>query len=171
MHSPDDADSLTCLRRGSPSSIFNLITLTRSTRLTLTRSFALTGLCEPLGGKNIWNSLKAVDAQRRIVMAVATFDSSAFFHDLAFGANADASGLVALLGAIEALAKVDLAQLKRQIIFAIFTAESWGYIGSRSFVKDISNFLCYSGMSRYPRAMRMHAGIPRITDSLSLSLT
>ena len=33
-------------------------------------------------------------------------DSSSFFHQLSFGANNDAAGIVALLGALEALGKL-----------------------------------------------------------------
>jgi Zn-dependent M28 family amino/carboxypeptidase len=118
-----------------------------------------------VGGKNIWNTLKSFEVQKKIVMAIASFDSSSFFHDLAFGANADASGVAALLGALQALSKVDQASLQKQIVFALFTGESWGYIGSRAFVRDITDFTCYHGTM----ALRRHVLCCCLADAGAIS--
>lgn len=35
-----------------------------------------------------------------------------------------------------------MTKLPKQIVFALFNGESFGYVGSRKFVHDISNFTC-----------------------------
>lgn len=79
-------------------------------------------------------------------MAIAALDSNAFFHDLATGADADMSGVVSLVLAANALSSLyrDGAPnlLERQILFAFFVGESFGYIGSERFVYDITQFEC-----------------------------
>lgn len=113
MHPQPSTDPATCLRRRT---------------------------CAPLGGKSVIAALETIVPERPILLASATTDASAFFHDLAFGASAYQSGTVALMAAAEALARVGAGagQLEKQILFAFFTGEAWGYLGSKRFVTDIA---------------------------------
>ena len=76
MYSRNDKDVATCIRRRN---------------------------CAPLGGRNIWSSFNPIlaSSSQPIIMAAAAYDSNAFFHDLAIGSNADTSGAIALMGAIQ----------------------------------------------------------------------
>lgn len=107
------------------------------------------GLCVPIGNFNVWASLggpRAQNLSKPIVLATATLDANALFHTLARGADAHASGLVALLVAADAVAKLgwtELSKLDKQIVVTFFNAETFDLIGSRSFVKDTSgSFKC-----------------------------
>lgn len=53
--------------------------------------------------------------QRPVVMAVAPLDSSALFHDLAFGADSAVSAFVAVLAAADALSRTDAFTLPNQV--------------------------------------------------------
>ncbi|KAK7285267.1 hypothetical protein RJT34_20032 [Clitoria ternatea] len=47
-------------------------------------------------------------------------------------------GLIALLAAVDALSHLDgLADLDKQLVFAVFTGEAWGYLGSRRFLEEL----------------------------------
>ncbi|URE35759.1 Nicastrin [Musa troglodytarum] len=47
-------------------------------------------------------------------------------------------GLIALLAAVDALSRVDdLNELKKQLVFVVFTGEAWGYLGSRKFLQEL----------------------------------
>jgi nicastrin len=47
-------------------------------------------------------------------------------------------GLVALLGAVDALSRVDgISNLKKQLVFLVLTGETWGYLGSRRFLHEL----------------------------------
>lgn len=100
--------------------------------------------CLPLGGYSTWSVLgRQLNESTPFVFAVAGADSSSFFHDFVAGADADVSGVVSLLAAASALSKVaDVTSLPKQIAFALFEGESWGYLGSRRFVHDIAWFQC-----------------------------
>ena len=72
------------------------------------------------------------------------------FHGLAFGADATASSLAALLGAAEALSRFPAAAaLPLQIVFAAFEGESYGRLGSRRFLAELggANFSCQLNVS------------------------
>eukprot|EP00752_Nemacystus_decipiens_P017814 g15971.t2 len=99
--------------------------------------------CKPLGGQSSWASVgDAGEGGRQTVFAVAGMDSTAMFHDRAPGANSAVSGLVALLCAAESLGAtgrsggVDFSALPRQIVFAAFQGEAFGFTGSRRFLQD-----------------------------------
>ncbi|KAF7080292.1 hypothetical protein CFC21_084395, partial [Triticum aestivum] len=47
-------------------------------------------------------------------------------------------GLIALLTAVDALSHLhDLGKLKKQLVFAAFDGEAWGYLGSRKFLQEL----------------------------------
>ena len=116
--------------------------------------------CLPLGGQSVGGSLGALVAapppteprtpalaQRPIVMAVCPLDSSAMFHDLAYGADAAASSIVALLAAADALSRTDVATQTYQVMFALFQGEQWGRIGSRRWLTEVETFACTANVS------------------------
>jgi len=111
------------------------------------------GDCAPLGGRNIWGSLNDIvtSSSKRLIIAAASYDSNAFFHDLALGSDADISGAIALMGAAQALTVVDRASWVKEPLFVLFTGEAYGFIGSKSFVKDITNFTCEDPNGSYCR--------------------
>lgn len=101
--------------------------------------------CLPVGGQSVWSSLgdiRTTTPQKPVVLIGAPLDTTALFHEQAFGANAAVSGLVALLAAADALAKTDAATLPLQLVFGAFEAESFGRVGSRRFASELSNFTC-----------------------------
>lgn len=64
------------------------------------------GHCQPLGGKSTWASFGSVDSSKQTIFAMTQLDSNSFFHDLAIGADAHVSGVVAIIAAAQALSKV-----------------------------------------------------------------
>jgi len=104
------------------------------------------GQCLPIGGQSVWATFGgSINSSKEIVLFIAPMDSNAFFHDLAIGADADMSGVLAILTALEAVSSVyPPSGFERQLVVAFFDAESWGYIGSKRFVDDIMNFQCQS---------------------------
>lgn len=79
---------------------------------------------------------------RQKVMVSLGIDSTAFFHDLAFGANDAVASIAAVLAAIEALGKSGLDTLTKQPMFLFANGEEWGYSGSRRFMEDVNSFQC-----------------------------
>ncbi|KAL0725857.1 hypothetical protein Bca4012_040456 [Brassica carinata] len=101
------------------------------------------GTCLPLGGYSVWSSLPPIDVsssnnRKPIVLTVTSMDSASFFRDRSFGADSPISGLVALLGAVDALSRVEgFSNLKKQLVFLVLTGETWGYLGSRRFLHEL----------------------------------
>ncbi|KAL6912167.1 hypothetical protein ACP4OV_000972 [Aristida adscensionis] len=99
--------------------------------------------CLPLGGHSVWASLPpfrnaSMNHQKPIIMAIASQDSASFFRDRSLGADSPISGLIALLTAVDALSHLhDLSNLQKQLVFAVFNGEAWGYLGSRKFLQEL----------------------------------
>ncbi|KAK7305671.1 hypothetical protein VNO77_43580 [Canavalia gladiata] len=99
--------------------------------------------CLPLGGYSVWSSLPPINVSslqqsKPIILTVASMDSASFFRDKSLGADSPISGLIALLGAVDALSHLDdLGDLSKQLVFAVFTGEAWGYLGSRRFSVEL----------------------------------
>lgn len=99
--------------------------------------------CLPLGGYSVWSSLPPINATsgkppKSILLVMASMDSGSFFRDISFGADSSLSGLIALLAAVDALSHVsNLNELKKQLVFGVFTGEVWGYLGSRRFLLEL----------------------------------
>jgi len=107
------------------------------------------GQCQAVGGKSVWGTFEPqVNKSKELIMVIAAMDSTAFFRDVSIGADAGASGSIALLLVMDALSRYTnitnqtLSELDRQILFGFFEGESWGYMGSKRFVHDIVNFKC-----------------------------
>lgn len=98
----------------------------------------------PLGGQSVWGTCGERDA-RPVVMATAGMDAANLFQDASYGANEAAGSIVTLLAAADALSRVHdvLSSAPKQVAFALFQAENYGFVGSRRFVADIGgDFAC-----------------------------
>ncbi|KAF0694270.1 Aste57867_14840 [Aphanomyces stellatus] len=93
--------------------------------------------CLPVGGQSAWGVKGDLSSEKPMVVAMAPMDTNAFSHVYAPGGNAGASGLVALLAAADALKSVPSMSLKKNILFAAFQGESYGFVGSRRFLSDL----------------------------------
>jgi nicastrin len=132
--------------------------------------------CLPLAGNSVWAvaGSPAGDAGRRrrledqqqqanngngngngngrpIVMMATSIDSTSMFHDASPGANSAATNILALLMAAKlvgtSLPDTTLDGLSNRIMFGFFQAESYGFVGSRSFLRDVAypGFQCDEG--------------------------
>lgn len=81
------------------------------------------------------------------MLLIATQDSNSFFHDFSPGADANIADVAAVVAIVQAIASIEKSKFRKQFFFSLFTAESWGFTGSRAFAKDISQFNCTSGSS------------------------
>jgi nicastrin len=112
--------------------------------------------CLPLGGTSVWAAAgsPSVSADSPVLLVAAGMDSTGFFHDLSPGANTAASNILTLLLAAKLIGTyvtdADLDALPNRIVFALFQGESYGFVGSRSFLRDLAfpGFVCYSDLVR-----------------------
>ncbi|XP_052193080.1 nicastrin isoform X2 [Diospyros lotus] len=122
---------------------FDLVMQTTKAR-TLDSESCLKGeTCLPLGGYSVWSALPPIqdlssESSKRIILATASMDSASFFRDKSLGADSPISGLISLLAAVDALSHAEGSHsLDKQLVFAIFTGEAWGYLGSRRFLLEL----------------------------------
>ena len=86
------------------------------------------------------------DATRKKVWAVARLDALSLNDGHAIGANAAASGMIALLAAAATFNhSTEASGYKRQIGFALFDGESFAHTGSKRFVHDVKRWNCRGG--------------------------
>ena len=110
--------------------------------------------CLPLGGTSVWalagTPPENGNNQRPVVLLSAAMDATSLFHDITPGANTAASNILTVLMAarlIGANVKDEvLDALPNAIALALFQGETFGYIGSRSFIRDVAypGFQCES---------------------------
>ncbi|KAE8713861.1 Nicastrin [Hibiscus syriacus] len=99
--------------------------------------------CLPLGGYSVWSAVPPINnssskQSKPIILTVASMDAASFFRDKSLGADSPISGVISLLAAVDALSHVDgLDDLKKQLVFLVFTGEAWGYLGSRRFLLEL----------------------------------
>ncbi|KAJ8551714.1 hypothetical protein K7X08_021729 [Anisodus acutangulus] len=99
--------------------------------------------CLPLGGYSVWSALPPIIVSsskkaKPMILTVASMDAASFFRDKSVGADSPISGLISLLAVVDALSRVDgLGDLDKQLVFAVFTGEAWGYLGSRRFLLEL----------------------------------
>ncbi|XP_049379425.1 nicastrin [Solanum stenotomum] len=99
--------------------------------------------CLPLGGYSVWSALPPIIASsskkaKPMILTVASMDAASLFRDASIGADSPISGLISLLAVVDALSRVDgLGDLDKQLVFAVFTGEAWGYLGSRRFLLEL----------------------------------
>ena len=121
------------------------------------------------GGDDNNDDVNGKNNSRPTVLVATSIDSTSMFHDLSPGANSAASNILALLMAahlVGSSVKDDaLDGLYGRITFAFFQGESYGYLGSRCFLKDLSGgFSCDDGDEGVPsvwkRGERHGEGVP-----------
>jgi len=101
--------------------------------------------CQPVGGQSVWSSVEEIKEDKDTILVIASMDTISFFQDYALGADSDISGTVALMGAYQYLRLTrasDLQKYSKNVIFAWFDGETFGYVGSSRFARDISSFSC-----------------------------
>lgn len=122
---------------------FDLVMETTKAETRDSKSCLKEETCLPLGGYSVWSSLppinnSSLELSKPVILTVAAMDSASFFRDKSLGADSPISGLISLLAAVDALSHVDgLDLLNKQLVFLIFTGESWGYLGSRRFLLEL----------------------------------
>lgn len=105
--------------------------------------------CLPLGGTSVYATAgtpytrgDSNEEKKPIVIVGTNMDATAMFHDLSFGANSAAGNILAVLMAAklfgESVTDDILDGLQNKIMFAFFQGENYGYIGSRSFLRDVA---------------------------------
>lgn len=113
--------------------------------------------CLPLGGTSVWgfagspptsSSGNNQNNEKPTVIIGTSTDSTSMFHDLAPGANEGASNILTLLMAAKligsSVSDETLDALPNRIVFGFFEGEAYGYLGSRSFLRDVMEFSCDS---------------------------
>ncbi|OVA13851.1 Nicastrin [Macleaya cordata] len=122
---------------------FDLVMQTTKTGTHDSESCLKQRSCLPLGGYSVMSSLPPINLSssqrpKPILVAVASMDSVSFFRDQSPGADSPLSGMVSLLAAVDALSQIDgINELNKQLLFLVFTGESWGYLGSRRFLSEL----------------------------------
>ncbi|XP_046423774.1 nicastrin isoform X2 [Neodiprion pinetum] len=116
-------DSETCIRRSIPRLNFNPPLY-----------------CDPLGDRNIYWPLAALDNQTEsVILVTARLDASTLFDTLAPGANSAITGLVTLIATAHYLHNMNPTVGKTNVVFSLFNGEAFDYIGSSRFVFDLKN--------------------------------
>ena len=109
----------------------------------LRRSMNAQGFCDPIQGTNLLGAPQNLTHNLPLVLAVVQLDSDALVREEAYGATSPTASVVALLGAIQALKEQPgRTRAARDVAFAMFDAESWGYTGSRKWVADVRCVCC-----------------------------
>jgi nicastrin len=108
--------------------------------------------CLPLGGTSVWATAGSPPNPnknknpRPVIVLSGSIDSTSMFHDLSPGANTAASNILTLLMAAKLLGSYVsdyvFDSLASRIVIAFFQGETYGFLGSRSFLKDLMGFQC-----------------------------
>jgi nicastrin len=113
--------------------------------------------CLPLGGLSVWAHVGSPpDGQnpKPIIFLTAGMDATNLYHDLSYGSNTAASNIIAMIMAAKllgnALTDVQYDALPNRIVLALFQGETYGFIGSRRFLRDMAypGFKCNSEVVR-----------------------
>jgi nicastrin len=101
-------------------------------------------------GQNLFSpylrtSFNETIANRSVIILASRMDSFSFFNNLSPAADSVYSGVITLLAVAHTLASfrseiIELQKsltVKRNILFSLFDAESFGYIGSSSALNDM----------------------------------
>ncbi|CAB4394959.1 unnamed protein product [Rhizophagus irregularis] len=98
--------------------------------------------CNPVGGYSVY-STPSIDMNENdgkpIIIVSAAMDSKSLFQDITFGLNNGISGSIALIAIADALSRspTPVKNFQKHILFTSFAGESWGFLGSQRFVKNI----------------------------------
>lgn len=111
---PDEMNSVTCLSKGA---------------------------CVPMGGQSVW-SLAGKRDTRPVILLATALDSVSNVYDAGEDELNAGVRLSVLLGIVKALETVQLQSGSKQLMIAFFEGESWGRVGSRFFLADLTDFKC-----------------------------
>jgi nicastrin len=109
--------------------------------------------CLPLGGSSVFAALPPLrhnaSPDEKVILVVAQADAPpGLFHELAVGANAPLSGLVAVLAAARSLGRQikrsSELSVRKQIVFAALRGESFGFMASRRLLWESYDFMSSS---------------------------
>ena len=82
------------------------------------------------------------DERKGVILLATNLDAFTMFQDVAPGSNSAASNIIALISAAKLIGSnindETIDSWERRIVFAFFHGENFGYLGSRSFLKDMS---------------------------------
>jgi len=102
------------------------------------------GTCDPIGGRNVVVNLLSAPTlirPQRVLVCVKA-DAVAYFHDMSYGGEANAAGLVTQFAIMDALSKARddglFASSSTDVMFAFFQGESFDYVGSQRMAYDLS---------------------------------
>ncbi|KAJ0390674.1 hypothetical protein P43SY_011969 [Pythium insidiosum] len=93
--------------------------------------------CDPIGGQSAWGA-RGDRSSNETIVVMAGMDAYALSQVLVPGANEAASGVVAMLAAVKALQVIPDSSFTKQIVFAAFQGEKFGFVGSRRFLSDVA---------------------------------
>lgn len=102
--------------------------------------------CLPLGGTSVWASTET-NSQNPVFLVAGGMDSTSFFHEATPGANTAATNIITILMAAKLVGNIeDKSAFQANIVFALFQAETYGFAGSRRFLRDVAypGFQCQS---------------------------
>ena len=104
------------------------------------------GTCDPIGGRNVVANLLSTPSLNRLqrVLVCVKADAAAYFHDMSYGGEANAAGMVTQFAIIDALSKARDDGLFESasgtdVMFAFFQGESFDYVGSQRMAYDLEN--------------------------------
>jgi len=109
--------------------------------------------CWPLGGTSVWATAGSPPPKsnnpRPVLLVAAAMDSTSLFPDVSPGAHTAASNILAVLMAAKLIGTYvsdeELDALPKGILFGLFPGESYGFLGSRGFLRDLAypGFQCH----------------------------
>jgi len=95
--------------------------------------------CAPMGSINVFGTLSPPAEDGPVVMLAARADGGTMFDALAPAADSAVVGMVALLAVAKTLAQLPpVEKPKMNVMYMLFSGESFDYIGSDRFVYDMS---------------------------------
>lgn len=113
--------------------------------------------CLPIGGNSVWalagkRNQNSSNNQKVILIAAGMDATSLFTETAAPGANSAASHILTVLLAAKLIGDYTMDVVDKwnmRIAFALFAGESYGFVGSRSFLRDtVSGFRCDGNLVR-----------------------
>ncbi|KAJ3332505.1 hypothetical protein HDU76_014006 [Blyttiomyces sp. JEL0837] len=104
------------------------------------------GACNIVGGKSIWSTFSPLMTRtdgKNIIIVTANIDSNSMFKGSTWGTETATTGFVTLLSVANALSQVlnsnnPNTTVPKHLVFMGFTAETFGFSGSKRFVNDLT---------------------------------
>lgn len=121
------------------------------------------GTCDPIGGRNVITNLLSTPtlARPQRVLVCVKADAVAYFHDMSYGGEANAAGMVTQFAVMDVLTKArdnglfDFSSAT-DIMFAFFQGESFDYVGSQRMAYDLRKGIFKEGGANISLASFKH---------------